>query len=95
VVDRNAPAPEKAASADLVDSIHVSAVWIQKESNLALINGRIVAAGEEFGRLKFESASSDGVWFTHWKGRNFVAVGSDFSLSTPADQPLTTISSFQ
>ena len=86
-------AAEKVELPDAVDTVHLSAVWIQQGNNLALINDRIVAAGEEIGRLKIESASSEGVWVTHWKGRNFISVGGDFSLSTPATQPLTSTSS--
>jgi len=92
-VEKTAAVEKEAPPADSVDSVHLSAVWIQKDSNLALVNGRIVGPGEEFGRLKIESATSEGIWITHWKGRNFVSVGGDFSLSTPATQPSTSTSS--
>jgi hypothetical protein len=92
IADKTSAPSETSAPADSVDTVHLSAVWIQQGTALAIINGRIAESGEEFGRLKVESTTSDGVWFSHWKGRNFVSVGGDFSLSTPANQQLTTTS---
>lgn len=69
---------------DLVDKVHLSALWTQDGATLALINDQICQAGDEVGRIKIESTTQDGVWVTHWKGRDFIALGGDFTLNTPA-----------
>jgi len=68
----------------LVDTLHLSALWTQGGETYSLINDRICQVGDEIGRLKIESASQDGVWVTHGKGRNFISLGGDFILKTPA-----------
>ena len=75
---------EKAAAPDFVEHLHLSAIWTQDRTTLVLINDRICQAGDEFGRLKIESATQAGVWVTHWKGRDFLLLGGDFTLRTPA-----------
>ena len=75
---------EKAPAPDAVDTVHLSAIWTQDGRTLALINDHIYEDGDEIGRLKMESATRDGIWLSHWKGRNFVRLGSDFTLNTPA-----------
>jgi hypothetical protein len=75
---------EPPAEPDLVDRLHLSAIWTQANATLVLINERICAPGDEIGRLKIESATQEGVWVTHWKGRDFLALGADFVLHTPA-----------
>ncbi|MEO6992684.1 MAG: hypothetical protein ABI273_03550 [Lacunisphaera sp.] len=77
---------EKAPEPDAVDTVHLSALWIQGGRTLALINDRICETGDQIGHLKFESATQDGVWLSHWNGRNFLKVGGDFTLNTPAKQ---------
>ncbi|HEY4246101.1 MAG TPA: hypothetical protein VGM64_04540 [Lacunisphaera sp.] len=77
------PTAEKVEVPDAVESVHLSAVWSQDGKTLVLINDRIFQKGDEIGRIKIESASEEGVWITHWKGRNFVRVGGDFTLNTP------------
>jgi hypothetical protein len=77
---------EKAPEPDLVDSIHLSAIWTQEGRTLVLINDRICQDGDEIGRLKIASATPDGVWLTHWKGRDFISIGGNFTLNTPADK---------
>jgi hypothetical protein len=82
-----APPPvvvELAPVPDSVDTIRLSAIWMQGVDTFVLINGAIREAGEEFSRFKIESATRDGVWVTHWKGRDFLSLGSDFTLITPA-----------
>jgi len=74
----------KVVEADLVDTVHLSAIWTQNNTTLVLINDRISQAGDEFGRIKIESATQEGVWVTHWKGRDFLSLGGDFTLRTPA-----------
>lgn len=82
------PRPEVVAAPpaepDLVDRLHLSAIWTQANATLVLINERICAPGDEIGRLKIESATQEGVWVSHWKGRDFVALGAEFVLNTPA-----------
>lgn len=78
--------PEQPVDPDIVDTVRLSATWRQGEVALALLNDRICRAGDVIGRVKIESVSIDGVWLRHWKGRDFVAVGRDFTLVTPARQ---------
>ncbi len=77
---------------DSVDSLHLSALWTQNGVTLALINDRVCQSGDEVGRIKIESATPDGIWVSHWKGRDFVALGQDFVLKTPAAKPVTVTS---
>ena len=77
-------AVEKAPEPDVVDTVHLSAIWTQGGRTLVVINDRICQDGDKIGRLRIESATRDGVWLSHWKGRNFVSIGGDFSLTTPA-----------
>ena len=75
---------EALAAPDVVDRVHLSAIWTQGNATLVLINERICEAGDEIGRVKIESASQEGVWVTHWEGRDFVSLGAEFVLNTPA-----------
>lgn len=77
---------ERPQQPDESESVNVGAVWIQAGSSFALVNGRIVRAGERVGRVEIESVNRDGIWLTHWKGRDFVPVGGGFTLTTPARQ---------
>lgn len=72
---------------DIVEIVRLSALWSQGGETLALLNGRIAKVGDEIGRLTIESATQDGVWLTHWKGRDFLALGAEFTLTTPAKGP--------
>ncbi len=83
------PAREAAGAAaeavpDAVETVTLAALWTQQGATLVLINGRIFQAGDAIGRLRIESASQDGVWVRHWKGRDFIALGRTFTLATPA-----------
>jgi hypothetical protein len=78
VIAEQAPVP------DSVDTLRLSAIWIQGANTFVLINGAIRQAGDAFSRFKIESATRDGVWVTHWKGRDFLSLGTDFTLITPA-----------
>ena len=73
---------------DSVDTAHLSAVWSQNGATLLLVNDRMSKVGDTFGRLTIESATQNGIWLTHWKGRDFLAVGKTFVLKTPANQPV-------
>ena len=79
-----AVAEAKPKAPDAVDTLHLSALWTQGGETFTLINDRICQAGDEIGRLKIESATQEGVWITHWKGRDFISLGGDFTLKTPA-----------
>ncbi len=81
------PAAEKVEIPDAVESVHLSAVWSQEGKTLVLINDRIFQKGDEIGRIKIESASEEGVWLSHWKGRDFLRVGDNFILNTPGVRP--------
>lgn len=74
---------EKLVAPDWVDSLHLSALWTQNGATYTLINDRICQPGDKIGRLKIESATQEGVWISHWKGRDFLALGHDFTLRTP------------
>lgn len=69
---------------DVVDTVRLSAIWSQEGHTYLLINGHIHEVGDELSRLRIESATTDGVWLAHWKGRDFLALGADFTLVTPA-----------
>jgi hypothetical protein len=72
---------------DLLESIHVSALWTEHDASLALINDEIRGPGEAVGRLRIASVSQDGVWVTHGTARDFIPLGGDFTLRTPAPPP--------
>lgn len=74
------------AEPDSVDTLVLSALWTQNGETWVLINGRILQPGDYIGRLKIESASQEGVWVAHWKGRNFISLGGTFTLTTPASR---------
>ncbi len=82
---------EKLSAPDLVDTVHLSALWTQSGATYTLINEHICQAGDEIGRIKIESATQDGVWLSHWKGRDFLALGGDFTLKTPAGNKIAAI----
>ena len=77
-------AADKPGAPDFVDAMHLSALWTQSGATFTLINDRICQVGDQIGRLKIESATQEGVWVSHWKGRNFISLGGDFVLKTPA-----------
>ena len=72
---------------DIVEIVRLSALWSQGGETLVLLNGRIAKVGDEIGRLTIESATQEGVWLTHWKGRDFLSLGAEFTLTTPAKGP--------
>ncbi len=76
-------AAEKAVIPDAVESVHLSAVWTQDGKTLVLINDKICENGDEIGRIKIDAVTREGVWLSHWKGRDFVRVGGSFTLNTP------------
>jgi hypothetical protein len=65
-----------------LDTLRLSAIWTQGPDTFVVINGRIHQAGDEFAKFKIESANQDGVWISHGKGRDFLALGVDFTLKT-------------
>jgi hypothetical protein len=75
---------EKVTAPDIVETVRLTALWTQDGETFALINNRVCRSGEALGGLTLESATQDGVWLTHWKGRDFVAIGASFTLTTPA-----------
>jgi hypothetical protein len=77
-------AAEKVPLPDIVETIRLTALWTQNGATYALINERIQCVGDKVGGLTVETATQDGVWVTHWKGRDFLALGASFTLTTPA-----------
>ena len=75
---------EKTPAPDIVETIRLTALWTQDGATYALINDKICRVGDKVGRLQLESATQDGVWVKHWKGRDFVGLGASFTLTTPA-----------
>lgn len=77
---------ERVPEPDISETLRVSAIWIQDGSSYVLANQHIYKIGDRVGRCTLESANRDGVWVSHWKGRDFVAIGTAFTLTTPARQ---------
>jgi len=71
---------------ELVETVHLSALWTQNGATLILINDHIRTVGDTLGRIKIESATQQGVWLSHKKGRSFLSLGKDFVLRTPVGQ---------
>ena len=83
---------KKPEEPDFIDTAHLSGVWTQNGATLLLINDHIRSVGDSIGRFKIESASQEGVWLTHWKGRTFLTLGKSFVLNTPARPTASTSS---
>ncbi len=83
-VTASAAPVEKAPAPDVVETVRLTALWTQDGGTYALINDRICRVGDKLGRITLETATQDGVWVTHWKGRDFIALGAAFTLTTPA-----------
>lgn len=77
------PTATEAAPSE-TETVHLSAVWEQDGTTFVVLNGRICRPGDVIGRVTIESADRDGVWLTHWKGRDYLHLGQDFTLVTPA-----------
>jgi hypothetical protein len=75
---------EKTPLPDIVETIRLTALWTQDGATYALINDRIQCVGDKVGSLTVEKVTQDGVWVTHWKGRDFLGLGASFTLTTPA-----------
>lgn len=82
--DPFAARPRLSLAPPVVDTAHLSALWTQNGETLALVNDRILRPGDAVGRMKIESATQDGVWVAHAQGRDFIALGGTFVLTTPA-----------
>lgn len=82
--------PVEVAFPDIVETVHLSAIWSQAGTTFVLLNGRICQIGDEIGRLKVESATTDGVWLTHGQSRSQVMLGNDFTLRIPGTGPSAT-----
>jgi hypothetical protein len=83
--------PEPAVP-DFVDTVKLSAIWTQEGRTYVVINDTIHEAGDAISRITIESATQHGVWVAHWKGRDFVALGDDFTLVTPGGKTMTAAS---
>lgn len=75
---------------DTTETVKLSAIWTQEGKTYVLINGQIHEAGDHIDGIKIESANQEGVWVGHWKGRDFVGLGGDFTLVTPAKPTVRT-----
>lgn len=84
---------EAKAEPDQVETFHLSAIWSQGATTYVLLNGHILQSGDTIGRIKIETASLEGVWLAHWKGRDHLALGQDFTLTTPTKKLLQAVSS--
>jgi hypothetical protein len=81
--DPFAARPRISSAPPVVDAAHLSALWTENGETLALVNGRILRPGDAVGRMTIESATQEGVWVTHSQGRDFIALGGTFVLTTP------------
>jgi hypothetical protein len=72
------------------DRFRLAAVWNQGGGIYLLVNDRVVRPGDRFGRVVVESADLDGAWLTHANGRDFVALGGEFTLVTRSNLPAPT-----
>jgi hypothetical protein len=88
-VDEAAALAAKTPEPDRVETVRLSAIWTQGNATYVLINGRICQAGDRLARLTIESATQDGVWITHGEKRDFLSLGVDFTLVTPAHPGLS------
>ncbi|MBE2215439.1 MAG: hypothetical protein IAE82_16310 [Opitutaceae bacterium] len=78
-------APEiREAGPDQTETVKLSAIWEQDGVAFVLLNGRVCQAGDVVGRMTVDSIEGEGIWLTHWKGRDFVRLGQEFTLITPA-----------
>lgn len=84
--DSTAAVSETLRGADETESLRLTAIWEQGATLLLVINNHIQEVGDRIGRLTIESADIEGVWLTHWKGRDFLPFGGEFTLVTPASQ---------
>ena len=80
-------AADRIAVPDSVDTMRLSAIWTQQGQTYVVINGQIHQPGDQISKIKIESATQEGVWVTHWKGRDFLSLGVDFTLVTPMGAP--------
>ena len=71
------------------ETFHVSALWTENGVTLALINGKILGAGDVLGLITIESASADGLWVVHGPDRDFLVVGQTLVVGAPAPQEHT------
>ncbi|HVW20437.1 MAG TPA: hypothetical protein VHC86_04415 [Opitutaceae bacterium] len=78
--ERDPFAGEARAPAGPAETLRLSAVWTQGGSTLALVNGRIVQAGDPVGSARVDSASDEGVWIVRGRLREFLALGQAVSL---------------
>ncbi len=75
-------APAAAPQAAETERFRLSGIWDQAGETLVLINNHILRAGDRLGRVAIESADLDGAWLSHAQGREFLALGSEFTLVT-------------
>lgn len=81
----NEAAPEiREVGPDQIETVKLSAIWEQDGVAFVLLNGRVCQAGDVVGRMTVASIEGEGIWLTHWKGRDFVRLGQEFTLITPA-----------
>lgn len=74
----------KTVEREIEETVRLTATWSQAGNTWVLINGKIFRPGDAVGRMTIESATRDGVWVSHWRGREFVAIGQKLTLKTPA-----------
>lgn len=82
--DSAATVIETVRGPDVEESLTLTAIWEQGSVLLLVINNHIHEVGDRIGRLTIESADLEGVWLKHWKGRDFLPFGGEFTLVTPA-----------
>ncbi len=71
-----------AATSEIVERLHVSAIWVQGAAVYLLANGRVCQPGDTIDRFTIETAAIDGAWIKHSGGRSFVPVGQDCTVKS-------------
>lgn len=84
-----AASPETTTKAETsVMSVVLSAIWVQGDIALALVNNRICQTGSRFGELYIEDVATVGIWVSHPEGRDFLNLGDTIHFSSES-QPET------
>ena len=77
--------PEPVAAPEVVDHVHLSALWSQHGHTMALINGQIHQSGERVGRIQIAELNQDGALVDDGTGRTLIPLGGDFASRPPAN----------
>jgi len=80
----DAPSTPGETAPGISESVRLTALWSQDADHFAVLGGRICRPGDTLGSITLDAIADDGVWLSHWKGRDFLPLGESFTLITPA-----------